>query len=125
MKPRILLVEDDEFIGPLVRTVLSNAGYDVAVAGRLDDVKTLDPFGFSAVISDFQLPGADGCDVIDYLREKQPGLPALLISGYGGWAAENCSNRGMGDVHHLEKPFRAEQLLHEVEALVPGDGCAK
>ncbi len=89
MKPRILLVEDDEFIGPLVRTVLSNAGYEVAVAARLDDVKTLDPFGFSAVISDFQLPGADGCDVIDYMREKTPGLAASLISGYGGWAAEN------------------------------------
>jgi len=123
MKPRILLVEDDEFIGPLVRTVLSNAGYDVSVASKLDDVKTMDPFEFSAVISDFQLPGADGCEVIDYLRARTPGLPALLISGYGNWAAENCANRGMENIHHLEKPFRAEQLLHEVEALVPAGGC--
>ncbi|MGC4075225.1 MAG: hypothetical protein QM760_22530 [Nibricoccus sp.] len=56
MKPRILLVEDDEFVGPLVKTVLANAGYDVAVAARLDDVKTLDPFGFSA--GDFRFPAA-------------------------------------------------------------------
>jgi DNA-binding NtrC family response regulator len=123
MKARILLVEDDEFIGPLVRTVLSNAGYDVAVASRLEEVKTLDPFGFSAVISDFQLPGGDGCDVIDYIRQKTPGLPALLISGYGNWAVENCANRGIENVHHLEKPFRADQLLHEVEALVSPDSC--
>ena len=125
MKARILLVEDDEFIGPLVRAVLSNAGYEVSVASGLEDLKTLDPFGFSAVITDFQLPGGDGCDVIDYMRQKTPGMPALLISGYGNWAAENCTNRGMDNVHHLGKPFRADQLLHEVESLVPADGCPK
>ena len=123
MKPRILLVEDDEFIGPLVKTVLSSAGYDVEVAGKLEDVKTLDPFGFSAVISDFQLPGADGCDVIDYMRSKAPGIPAMLISGYGNWAAENCVSRGMENVQHLEKPFRADQLLHRVETLLPTGAC--
>jgi two-component system, NtrC family, C4-dicarboxylate transport response regulator DctD len=123
MKPRILLVEDDEFIGPLVKTVLSSAGYEVEVAGKLEDVKTMDPFGFSAVISDFQLPGADGCDVIDYMRSKAPGIPAMLISGYGNWAAENCANRGMENVQHLEKPFRADQLLHRVEALLPTGAC--
>src|SRR6185312_341859 len=89
MKPRILLVEDDEFIGPLVQAVLTNAGYEVAVASKLDEVKTLHPFDFSAVITDFQLPGENGCDVIDYLRQKTPALPALLISGYGNLAAEN------------------------------------
>ena len=123
MKPRILLVEDDEFIGPLVRAVLAQGGYEVTVASRLEEVKEMDTTAFAAVISDFQLPGADGCDVVEYLRQTTPAMPALLISGYGNWALEKCASKGMENIRHLEKPFRADQLLHEVEALVPTGTC--
>lgn len=123
MKPSILLVEDDEFIGLLVKTVLTSAGYQVEVASRLEEVATLDAESFSAVISDFQLPGQDGCEVIRHLREKVPSLPALLISGYGNWAVEKCAEKGVENVRHLEKPFRADQILRTVEELVPVSAC--
>jgi Response regulator containing CheY-like receiver, AAA-type ATPase, and DNA-binding domains len=119
MKPSILLVEDDEFIGLLVKTVLTNAGYQVEVASRLEEVAALDAESLSAVITDFQLPGADGCEIIRHLREKVPSMPALLISGYGNWAIEKCAERGIENIRHLEKPFRADQILRTVEELVP------
>jgi hypothetical protein len=57
------------------------------------------------------------------MRAKIPGIPALLMSGYGNWAAENCASRGVENVHQIEKPFRTDQLVQAVEALIPAGTC--
>jgi DNA-binding NtrC family response regulator len=125
MKSRILLVEDDEFIGAFVRATLSTVGHEVVICERLSEVKELPDFNFAALLTDFQLPGGNGCDVIEFVRSKTPGLPAVLLSGYGGWALDHCTQRCIPGVLHLGKPFRADQLLHLIEALVPIDVCGE
>jgi DNA-binding NtrC family response regulator len=117
-KHRILLVEDDSIVGPVVQEILWKAGYKVALKADLEGVKTLDNYDFSAVITDFQLPTGDGCDVIEFMRSKKPGIPAMVMSGHGNWTANHCANRGVKGVSLLEKPFKAKDLLDAVNALV-------
>jgi len=121
MTHRILLVEDDENVGPLVQARLGQLGYEVVLKADLPDIKILDDYDFSAVISDFQLPTSDGFEVIRFMRDKRPNIPAMMMSGHGDWAAEYCESHGIKGVSYLAKPFKAEQLLDAVNALVLAD----
>ena len=119
MKPRILLVEDDEFIGVLVRTVLTNAGSDVSLVDRFEALESVVPFDFDGIVTDYQLPGADGCKVIGYAQSRRPGIRALLVSGHGDLIRETVANRGLNNVHFLNKPFRVEELLGKFAEMFP------
>jgi len=116
MKYRILLVEDDECIGPLMLEVLFKSGYDVTLADGLTAVKRLTHFGFSAVVSDFKLQDGDACDVIEFMRGKIPGLPAIVTSGCGQQVEQDCEDRKVTNVVFLNKPFRPQQLLDSLNA---------
>jgi DNA-binding NtrC family response regulator len=118
MNPRILLVEDDLLVGPVVKEMLNNGGYDVVLANDLADTVILKDFAFDAVITDFKLKNSDGCDVIDFLRSRRPAIPALLISGYGSRVANCCAHRGIYDVTFLAKPFAATELLATLASLI-------
>jgi len=119
MKPRILLVEDDEFVGVLVRTVLTNRGCDVLLVDRFESLESIVPFNFDGIITDYQLPRADGCDVIGYARHRRPGISALLVSGHGDLIRDIAANRGLSDVHFLHKPFRVDELLGKFAEMFP------
>lgn len=121
MIPRILLVEDDDNVGPVVQAILGRCGYEVVLKADLTEITALEDYDFSAVISDFQLPTSDGLAVIRFMRSKKPGIPAMMMSGYDNWAADYCENHGVKGVRYLGKPFKAEQLVDAVNALVPAD----
>ena len=115
-KHRLLLVEDDEFIGPLVKELLCVAGYDVVLTRDLSDTMLLENFAFSAVIADYRLKYSDGCQVINFLRSKIPDIPALLMSGYGQRVSDCCDARGIQDVGFLAKPFTIAELSEKIES---------
>lgn len=115
---RILLVEDDLMVGPVVQEMLRNGGYTVVLTRDLMEVIRLEDYGFVAVISDYKLLNSDGCDVIGYMRSKVPDIPALLISGYGPRVADICASHGIKDVGFLAKPFSPTQLLDAVAVMV-------
>lgn len=119
MKQRILLVEDDPSVGPVILEILLASGYEAALANSYAAVKRLTHFDFSAVIADFQLLDGDACDVIQFLREKIPGLPSLVMSGYGRLIERDCMDRRLSAVVFLDKPFRPQQLREKLNALLP------
>ena len=81
----ILVVEDEEALRKLVRTVLLRLGYRVTVAANgaqalhMVEAKGLKP---DMVITDVVMPGMRGPVMVERLRKKQPGLKALYMSGY-------------------------------------------
>lgn len=118
MKPRILLVEDDEFVSAVVCGVLSHAGFEVLVADRFEKVRMLEPFEFAAVMTDFQLPGGNGCEVIEYARSRSPHIAALLVSGDGDSMMSVAADRGLTNVCFLNKPFRPNQLVEKMNEVL-------
>ncbi len=83
---RILIVDDDQDFGDMVQTALDRAGYEAAVVN--DPLEALevvreDPSLWDLVVTDFNMPGLSGTDLIGALRHLRPNLPCVLCTGYG------------------------------------------
>jgi signal transduction histidine kinase/ActR/RegA family two-component response regulator len=80
---RILLVEDDEATRTLLEAILRSYGAEVSaascVADALDNAGHFHP---EILISDIEMPGDDGIALLHELRNQQPGLPAIAVTGY-------------------------------------------
>jgi CheY-like chemotaxis protein len=112
--PRILVVDDEEAILYVFERYLSVAGYRVSVAGNGHDaVRAGEAEPFDLLITDFRMPGMNGIEVIHALRNVQPGLPALVISGNPVEAGTMPPG-----VRFLSKPVSMAALLDIIPALI-------
>ena len=114
---RLLVVEDDPDIAMALRLLLTRAGHEVAHAkdGRtgLKDAYTGRP---ELVILDIGLPGLDGWQVLERLRDVSD-VPVLLLTAHGQESDKVRGLRGGAD-DYLTKPFANNELLARVEALL-------
>jgi DNA-binding NtrC family response regulator len=115
---RILLVEDDSTILELSVLVLIHAGYQVnAVEGTQAAWEALRSRSYDLLVTDNQMPGMSGLELVCKLRSAQLALPVILASG-GIGAEELAQNQRLQPAIALPKPFTADQLLETVaEAL--------
>lgn len=119
---RILLIEDDDAIRPLLEGNLTREGHTVTLArnGR-EGVERYQPGAFDLVITDLVMPEMEGIEVLRTLHGRDPALRAIAMSGGGQFGAAETYLRlaallGAGKV--LAKPFTREQFLTAVnEAL--------
>lgn len=87
MPPTILLVDDNAIQAAARRSVLLKSGNAVTLASgaanaleMLDDATLLDSIGL--VITDHQMPGMNGPEFVERLRERLPAVPVIVLSGY-------------------------------------------
>jgi DNA-binding NtrC family response regulator len=115
---RILLVEDDSTILQFSVLMLVRAGYQVsAVEGTQAAWEALQSRTYDLLVTDNQMPGMSGLELVSKLRSAQIALPVILASG-GIGAEELAQNQGLQPALALPKPFTADQLLETVaEAL--------
>src|SRR5947209_9417996 len=80
---RILLVDDDPALGGYLRRVLSSRGFEVVheldSEGALQRIMTAH---FDLLISDIELPGMNGLELLERARQAAPGLPVALLTGH-------------------------------------------
>jgi len=109
----ILVVDDERDIRELVAGVLEDEGYETRVAADSDGaLAALADRRPSLVLLDVWLQGSrlDGLELLDVIKERDPTLPVLIISGHGNIdTAVHAIRRGAVDF--IEKPFEAERLL--------------
>jgi len=121
----ILVVEDEPGVRRLVSDILQRAGYGVRTAADgvqalalLDAEQTTSmqrgESPVALVVSDVVMPEMGGIELCAALRERRPGLPVLLMSGYPASQAGELAP----DVPFLTKPFTPADLLTEVRALL-------
>lgn len=112
---RILVMEDDETISTALEMILSEEGYDVAVAGTGE--KALELFAqkpFDLIIADLKLPGISGMEVIRQVKEEKPETEVIVITGVGTQPiAEEALTLGAHDF--LPKPFTDDQIKTAIE----------
>jgi DNA-binding NtrC family response regulator len=77
-----------------------------------------DELGFDLVFSDVIMPGMNGVELATVIRERYPGLPVVLTSGYSGVLADNA-NRGF---ELIQKPYSVEALSRTLRKAISEHG---
>jgi PAS domain S-box-containing protein len=106
---RVLVVEDNDDVGMFSTELLEDLGYKVrrvADASAALAILANDEFAVDLVFSDVIMPGMNGVELAGIIRERYPGLPVVLTSGYSHVLAENA-HRGF---ELIQKPYSVEQL---------------
>ena len=109
----ILLVDDEAEIRKAARLVLTSFGYTVTTAGNGAEALNLyvaNRAGIRLVVTDLMMPIMDGAQLIDELRQLDPGIPIITLSGL----RTDGSSTPDGSWHHMSKPFPAENLAAAV-----------
>jgi two-component system cell cycle sensor histidine kinase/response regulator CckA len=106
---KLLLVDDEDAVRRVVARALRRAGWDVTEACCGDDALAFDAGPWSLLVSDVMMPGMDGPTLVRALRTRQPGLPAILISGYAD--AAQRKHLAKEDIGFLTKPFAMAELV--------------
>lgn len=117
MRARILMVEDDPAVLASVRRRLDFEGYEVVAAQ--DGPEGLRRFQEAApdlVLLDVMLPGMDGLQVAERLRE-QSDVPILMLTAKDG-VRDRVAGFERGADDYLVKPFAIEELLARIRALL-------
>lgn len=111
----ILVVDDEAGMRAAVQEALQRKGYSVDVAGDgREAIRKIGATEYRMVISDMQMPGLGGMDVLKEVKKKNPHVPVLLITAFGtiGKAVEAVKE---GAVDFILKPFTLDVLEETVE----------
>jgi two-component system alkaline phosphatase synthesis response regulator PhoP len=120
--PLILVVDDEEHMLNTVRFILESDGFGTMTARNAEEAREL-ALSLKAkgeqlelILTDIQMPGITGVDLVDQLRGLGVRAPVLVMTGYNSKAtADELRRKGLGEV--LEKPFEEEELLVRVRLL--------
>jgi len=110
----ILLVDDDELVRASTAAMLAELDHRVVEAHSTEEARRMVEAGleFDLLMTDYLMPGASGGDLVAWVAERRPRMPALVITGYAG--AEGLAPT----LTVLSKPFRRDDLARAIHALL-------
>ena len=114
----VLLVEDEDMVRAVAERALARAGYTVTTASDGDEGLEIVRSGgqFDLIVSDVVMPALDGPSMVRGIRQLDPKMPVLFMSGY---AEEQLRKEiGIDDVQFLPKPFTVQQITEKVGAVL-------
>jgi len=122
---RILIVEDEARIASFVEKGLKANGFATRIAGDGETALGLVRAGeYDLVILDIGLPGMDGFQVLEELRQKRPALPVVILTARDSVGDTVAGLEGGAD-DYITKPFRFEELLARVRLRLRGSRPAE
>jgi DNA-binding NtrC family response regulator len=111
---RIALIEDDGDVRPILTRILHSEGYEPEVFESGDEfLRNRGPRSFDVVVTDFQMSGASGMDVLKACRSEEDPPEVLLVTGFASIRNAVEAMR-LGAFDYLPKPVDAKELLHRV-----------
>jgi two-component system response regulator AtoC len=108
---RVLVVDDEENIRLVLRTLLKKHGYEVEVAdGGEAALKALDSFDPDVILTDVRMPRMGGLDLLATLKAKQHPATVIVMSAYGNVdLAIEAIKAGAYD--YVSKPFKPDEIV--------------
>jgi putative two-component system response regulator len=117
---RILVVDDDENILNLERTILGQKGFEVTgAAGGAEALKLLGERTFDLVLLDVMMPEVDGFTVCRKIKDdpRLKDIPVIFLTAKGGGEAL-AEGFESGAIMYINKPFTANKLLTIVNTML-------
>jgi two-component system response regulator QseB len=115
-RPRLLLIEDDPKLGPVMRDVLDEV-YDVTLDNDGESgFRAATTGDFDVLIVDRRLPGIDGLNIIEALRAKGISTPMLVLTALGT-IHDKVRGLDAGANDYLVKPFDFDELFARLRAI--------
>jgi CheY-like chemotaxis protein len=107
---RILIAEDDEILGTLLRDFLENPRREITIRKNGQEaIRDFKSRPFDIIIADLMLPGADGLKVLKEAKAFHPECEVIIITGYASLDTAIQAIRG-GAYDYIRKPFKLEEL---------------
>ena len=117
MVEKVLIVDDSEDIRILLRRILGSAGYDVSEAGNGEEaLKTAAFLKPDLILLDIVMPGIDGYEVCESLKEQYPivDAPVIFLSAKTD-TADKVKGLEIGGADYITKPFDKAEVLARVK----------
>ena len=120
-KPRICLIDDDPMVCDALALGLDDGGFETIV---MNDARAalarIEAEPFDIVVTDINMPGFNGAELIAAVRAMRIDLPIVAISGGGSIEGRDVAEvaREQGASVCLTKPFRARELAAALKPLV-------
>lgn len=115
----VLLVDDDPRVRAITSTLLRRLGHEVIEAH--DGIEALASAAArrpDLVVTDLVMPRLGGLELVKALRADNPGLPAVVLTGYGTGPDESVAQSALPDAMWVSKPFHPDQLAERVTQLL-------
>ena len=111
-QPTILIVDDEESIRSLVLRVLKRAGYTnlMTASSAQEAMDLLATVSVELVLTDMQMPGSSGLELLNHIHENVPGVATLMVTVIDDPALANSALL-LGAYGYIIKPFRQSELL--------------
>ncbi|WP_413294375.1 sigma-54-dependent transcriptional regulator [Bdellovibrio sp. HCB185ZH] len=115
MKPRILVVDDEESIREFLEIMLKKEGYEITLAEDGQKAKDLlTKKSFDMIISDLQMPHVTGIELLKHVKESYPDTVFMLITAFGTTETAVEAMK-MGAYDYLTKPFKIDEVRLNIQ----------
>jgi CheY-like chemotaxis protein len=112
---KVLVVDDDPVVGRSFDRVLSGKGYAVITASSAQEALTkLETEKYDVVFTDIKMPGMSGLEMAEQVKQQQPWLPVVIVTGYGSPGNE-ARAEAAGVSSFLRKPLSPEMIENSAE----------
>ena len=112
MTERILVIDDEPDMLILMSMIIEeNTEWEVETTNNPSEgLKMAMESDYDLVIADLKMPGLDGLEVFEELKEMNPDIPVIIITAYGSLEiADEARSKGVADF--ITKPFRKDTIL--------------
>ncbi len=124
-KGKVLLVDDRPDFLDILGERIAARGYEVGRASSGGEaLAAVSGQGFDAVVLDVVMPEMDGIETLKRLRELDPGLAVILLTGYGT-SEEVIQALALGAQDFLVKPADLDSLLERVDEAIARKAAAR
>ncbi len=107
---RVLVVDDEVGLREMLAVLFEREGYSVKVCGSAEDaVAALAAWRPSVIVSDVNMPGMDGMELLRTVKASPHDVPVVLITAYGNVASAVAAMRE-GAFDYVAKPFLNDEL---------------
>ncbi len=112
---RVMIVDDEQYVLETASQILADKNYSVLICHDADEaLNKMQDDSVDIVLTDIKMPGTSGLDLLGKIREKNPLLPVILMTGYADLnLAVEAINRGA--FNFIIKPYHPEYLLQIIK----------